>query len=134
LAHGHGGRRIGAGRPAGQTVAGREVRAVARAALADIIGTARDPLLVLVDIATDVTQPATLRVEAAAVATRYVHPTLSAQAVLTAQAPSDAGAGMQVLLDRLTALAPPSGPSSPVIEAAAEATPGPALARLETPA
>ncbi len=101
---------MGAGRPAGATTSGREVRAVARAALSTIIGTDKDPLVVLIDIATDETQPVPLRLEAAAVATRYVHPTLSAAAIQHIPAPSDAGPAVQVLLDRLAALAPSSGP------------------------
>ena len=101
---------MGAGRPPGVTPSGREVRAVARATLVDIVGTARDPLQVLLDIATDEGQPVPLRLEAAAVATRYVHPTLSATAIQHVPAPSDGGQAVQVLLDRLAALAPSSAP------------------------
>ena len=87
------------------------MRAVARAALSAIIGTDKDPLLVLIDIANDVTQPVPLRVEAAAVATRYVHPTLSATAIQHVPAPSDGGQAVKVLLDRLAALAPSNAPA-----------------------
>ena len=123
MAGGWGGRRINSGRPAGQTVAGRETRAIARAALADIIGSDQDPLLVAIGIATDTSNPATLRLEAAAVACRYVHPTLSAAAIHHTSKPADGGAAVQVLLDRLTALAPPP---TPTIEATVHREPEPA--------
>jgi hypothetical protein len=46
--------------------------------MAHILGTARDPLFVLVKIAADEGKPDETRIEAAKCACRYLHPTLSA--------------------------------------------------------
>lgn len=116
MAFGHGGRRAGAGRPAGITKAGRELRAVARAALSELVGTERDPLMIAVEIAADKKQPAALRLEAALGAAKYLHPALSAQAVAVSHKPAEATSAVNTILDRLARLAPPAATQGPVIE------------------
>ena len=82
MAGGHGGRRLGAGRkPGGGLPATTTLRAQARATLAEIVGTARDPLFVALEIAADPQRDDRLRLEAALGACRYLHPTLSAAQV-----------------------------------------------------
>jgi hypothetical protein len=113
----HGGRRPGAGRkPGGGVVAAKVLRTEARALLAEIVGTARDPLMVAIEIAADKTKPDALRLEAALGASRYLHPVLSAQAVMHANKPADANTALTAILDRLSKLSAPA----PLIEATAE--------------
>lgn len=122
MAHGHGGRRPGAGRKPGGHV--REVKALrteARALLAEIVGTERDPLMIAISIAADESQPTPLRLEAALGAARYLHPTLSAAAVAHVPQAADPQAALNALMDRLGRLAPPE--TGQVIDLAPEPDP-----------
>ena len=122
MAHGHGGRRPGAGRkPGGHVKAVKSLRYEARALLAEIVGTSRDPLLIAIGIAADETQPTPLRLEAALGAARYLHPTLSAAAVAHVPQSADPGAALEVVMSRLARLAPPE--PGPVIDVAPEPDP-----------
>ena len=105
-----GGKRHGAGRkPGGGIAATKVLRTEARALLAEIVGSERDPLMVAIEIAADKKKPDALRLEAALGAARYLHPTLSASAVAHVPHRGDAGAVVSALLDRLAKLAgPPS--------------------------
>lgn len=117
MANGHGGRRLGAGRKAGGGVQATKVlRSEARALLAEIVGTSRDPLLIAIEIAEDKQQPTPLRLEAALGACRYLHPVLSAAQVdhRHVSAKIDSAQLVERLNERLTRLA-----SAPVIEAEA---------------
>lgn len=74
----HGGRREGSGRkPAGGLSPTKVLRTEARALLAEIVGTKRDPLMVAIDIASDPSKPDALRLEAALGASRFLHPMVS---------------------------------------------------------
>ena len=119
MAGGHGGRRGGAGRkPGGGISPVKTLRSEARALLADIIGTDRDPLMVAIDIAADTSKPDPLRLEAALGAARYLHPTLSAQAIATVQTAPDQNRLIAGLVERLDRIAAPS--PAPTIEGVAE--------------
>ena len=107
MAHGHGGRRSGAGRPIGVTKVGREIRENARIMLADIVGTDKDPPLIAVELAADQNQPAPLRLEAALGACRFLHPTLSAAAVAHVSKPADPNSVLATIMSRLTKAATP---------------------------
>lgn len=133
----HGGKRPGAGHPPGVSIFARtagltgpgaihDVRQRHRQLIAEIQGSKRDPLLVLIDIATDKRKPDALRVEAAAVAVRYVHPALSATQVSLHHVQADQSTVMQLLTQRLDRLAPPD---QPVIDAAVLPNPEQALVR-----
>ena len=114
---GWGGKRRGAGRKAGGGIpAAKSLRTEARALLAEIVGTDRDPLMVAINIAADITKPDALRLEAALGASRYLHPTLSASAVAHLPQMSDANTVVATLLNRLAKLAP----ANPLLEARIE--------------
>jgi hypothetical protein len=88
--------------------------------LAEIVGTARDPLMVAINIAADETKPDALRLEAALGAVRFLHPTLSAAAIThVPTAPSDEAVRTR-LADRLTRLGGWGLSHSCPIEATAE--------------
>ncbi len=109
MADGRGGKRRGAGRkPGGGVSPVKVLRTEARALLADIVGTARDPLLVAIAIATDVSKPDALRLEAALGACRFLHPVLSAAAVAHVPARPDAGALIDRLAERLGRMTAPA--------------------------
>ncbi|HEY1856396.1 hypothetical protein [Acidocella sp.] len=91
------------------------LRTEARALLAEIVGTERDPLMVAISIASDETKPDALRLEAALGASRYLHPTLSASAVAHVPQRGDANGVVSVLLDRLAKLAAPAAPTIDVL-------------------
>ena len=100
---------MGAGRkPGGGVQAVRVLRTEARALLAEIVGTARDPLLIAIKIAEDEEQPTPLRLEAALGACRYLHPVLSAASVdhRHLHAKVDAAALVEQLNDRIARLSP----------------------------
>jgi hypothetical protein len=79
----HGGRRNGAGRKPGSVwqPAVTDWRATAAEHAAEIVGSERDPLLFLIDRTFDEKLPIETRVGCAAIAVRYLHPTLSASSV-----------------------------------------------------
>ena len=117
----HGGKRHGAGRkPGGGIVAAKVLRTEARALLAEIVGTSKDPLMVAIEIASDKKKPDALRLEAALGAARYLHPTLSAQAIAHMPQRGDPNGVVSVFLDRLAKLAVPAQPASPTIDAQPE--------------
>ncbi len=119
----HGGYRPGAGRPIGSSVhqhltgkglaALTDHRLMQRHMIEQIRGSEQDPLLVLLEIATDRRKPDPLRVEAAGIACRYVHPTLASAQVHMLHRTVDPAATLQILTERLNRLAPPP----PVVEA-----------------
>ena len=78
-----GGKRPGAGRKPGSMWQPKVVewRAAAAANAAEIIGSSRDPLIYLIDRVFDPTLDVQLRVSCAAIATKYLHPMLSASTV-----------------------------------------------------
>ena len=76
--------------------------------LAEIVGSARDPLLVALDIASDLSKPTPLRLEAALGACRFLHPVLSASAVQHVPARPDAAALLDRLADRLGRIGQPA--------------------------
>jgi hypothetical protein len=117
-----GGKRSGAGRkPGGGIAAVKVLRTEARALLAEIVGTDRDPLMVAIDIATDKSQPTPLRLEAALGAARYLHPTLSAQAVAHVGKPADASGVLSVIMDRFAKLTAPAPTIDMLVEEKATA-------------
>ena len=123
-----GGRRLNAGRKPGAGIPVKTtLRGEARAALAEIVGTSRDPLFVAIDIASDPEQPTNVRLEAALGCCRYLHPTLSAAAVQHVPAARDSAGAMgrlKAALDRLAPSSPPvlAGPAEP-LEHVAEPAP-----------
>jgi hypothetical protein len=78
-----GGRREGAGRKPGNVWAPKvsEWRACAAENAAAIVGSDRDPLIYLIDRVFDETRDTQTRVGCAAIATKYLHPMLSASQV-----------------------------------------------------
>lgn len=111
---GWGGKRRGSGRKAGGGLpATKTLRTEARALLAEIVGTDRDPLMVAISLAADTSKPDALRLEAALGASRYLHPTLSASAVAHSSTRPDANAVVASFLERLAKLAP----VNPLLEA-----------------
>ena len=111
----HGGKRIGAGRKPGGGIPVRQtLRSEARAVLAEIVGTERDPLLVAINIANDKDVPLLIRLEAALGTAKYLHPTLSAAQVQHLPAPAAPDAALARLQEQVERLAEAAGP---VIEA-----------------
>ena len=78
-----GGAREGAGRPAGSgwKTTTTEWRASAAAHANELVGSDRDPLLFLIDRVFDDAVDLQSRIGCAAIATKYLHPTLSASTV-----------------------------------------------------
>ena len=78
-----GGRREGAGRPAGSgwLPAVGAMRASAAERLTSIVGSSRDPLEVAIDIASDTTLDPQLRLGAASIAIPFLYPKLSSTTV-----------------------------------------------------
>jgi len=117
----HGGARAGAGRPPGsRTTMLNATRALSakviqaadpgharRTVREAIAGTRLDPLMVLVKIATT-SKDERLQVEAAAVATKYIYPSLSAATVQTEHRTVDAATAMASLHAQLDRLAAPT--------------------------
>jgi hypothetical protein len=135
----HGGRREGAGRPAGAVAAVcynsthdvRIARHHASAKIAEIVGTSRDPLNVVLDIATDPRIDIPTRLEAAIAGCQFVHPKLSAVAVATQNlAPGSGDDGAERLRRELDQLH--ERRRGTLIEARAEPA-DPALNGLTTP-
>lgn len=91
--------------------------------LAEIVGSARDPLMVAIEIASDKKKPDALRLEAALGAARYLHPTLSASAVAHMPQRGDANGVVSVLLDRLAKLAAPANQAVTTIDVQPEKRP-----------
>jgi hypothetical protein len=83
MANGHGGRRPGAGRPKGSIwkPAVATLRTAAIEKMQSIVGSDRDPLAVVVEMACDPEEDKQLRLSAAAVALPYLYPRLSATQV-----------------------------------------------------
>lgn len=115
MAGGHGGRRTGSGRTPGAHVhAAKALRTEARALLAEIVGTDRDPLMVAIAIAADESKSDALRLEAALGCCKYLHPALSAAAI--AHVP--ASPSTERIVAELTARLGRMAPAVPTIEAA----------------
>jgi hypothetical protein len=74
--------------------------------MTEIIGSERDPLFVCLDIATNESYPPALRLEAALGSLPYLHPRLSAAAVMHTSQSANASDALSALLDRLGRLAP----------------------------
>ena len=89
-----------------------------------IIGSDRDPLVILIDIAADTAKPDDLRVQAAGIAVRFIHPTLQSVAMQVSQqkAAPDQEMLLTVLRDRLDRLAPTL--NAKAIETTPEHAPG----------
>ena len=81
--------------------------------LAELVGSDRDPLQYICDVAADPEQPATVRLHAATVALPYLHPRLSASAVAVSRTDTrNPTAALETLLARFARIAPP--PEAPV--------------------
>jgi hypothetical protein len=80
---GHGGKRAGAGRPAGSgwLPAITEMRVQAAELLSTIVGSERDPLAIMIDFAADPELDVPTRMGAASIAIPYLYPRLSATQV-----------------------------------------------------
>src|SRR5690242_14333633 len=83
MSGGHGGRRAGAGRPAGSgwKPAIIKMRAISAEQKAQIIASDRDPMNFLLDVVSDESLDIQTRLTAAVAATPYLHPRLSATQV-----------------------------------------------------
>jgi hypothetical protein len=112
----HGGKRTGAGRPVGShTHPKMTARALqspdaidARRAVIDAVtGSHRDPVLILLTIASDEENDPKLRVEAAGVAARYCYPALSATQITATHRTVDPNTALAVIKDRLDRIAAP---------------------------
>lgn len=112
----HGGRRPGAGRPIGSSHHARLTSqslntadaVIARRTIVEaILGTEHDPLLILVELAADTNKSDEIRVQAAGIAVKHVHPVLSQAQITTMHHGPEPGDIMRVLTDRLNRLAPP---------------------------
>lgn len=115
----HGGKRAGAGRkPLSQQHAKLTGLALDKPNFGDVttrrrqlqelvIGSDKDPLMVLINLATDTSQDARLRVEAAGIACRYVHPTLQQAQISMLHQKADPAGTWQVINSRLDRLASP---------------------------
>jgi hypothetical protein len=112
-------RRPGPGRPSvGPEAKARVKEQKRRTGLPEVIrdlvrevrDTDRDPLRVLLEIANDRKQPTLLRMQAAAVAVKFVRPALSAAAiqVQNVEPKADAAPAIQTIMGRLDRLAVPS--------------------------
>jgi hypothetical protein len=142
----HGGKRPGAGRPVGsqnhhrltQTALNpQELRDARKLVIDSVTNTGRDPLLTLLEIASDPEQPAQLRVAAAGIAVRYCYPALSATQVTAMHATVDPQMALNVIRERLERLAPAPeiegeaavvDPPTAPLEVAGEPQPEPASA------
>lgn len=106
-----GGRRAGAGRKAGSGwhPESRTIRAEARAKIVALVGSSRDPLEFVCNLACDPEQDVELRLSAASIALPYLHPRLSAMATVTSKAPdgADPQQVLETVLQRIARLAPP---------------------------
>ncbi len=130
-----GGWRPGAGRPASASIHARlteqnlavDARAARHELIAAIQGSEVDPLLTLLEIACDREKPDEIRVQAAAVAVRHVHPTLQQSQLHLVHQKADQGRVLELLHERLDRIAPPSLPQ-PAVETE------PAQDALEAPA
>jgi hypothetical protein len=114
-----GGRRAGAGRPPGTGWKPRPVdlRAMAAVNSTEIIGTPRDPLGFLLNIAADPDQDMQVRLSAASITLPFLYPKLSAATVQShsTSIKVDAAALLDRLSERIGRLAPPQ-PETPLIE------------------
>lgn len=113
-----GGKRIGAGRkPGPRTPVERVKRSLSAAAIRRIHAEERDPLQRLVEIAFDADAPLELQLQAAASATPYLHPKLSAMVV--AQVPKDMQAEHAAVMGRVMERLGRIASAQPLIEGAA---------------
>jgi hypothetical protein len=101
MAHGHGGRRQGAGRPPGTgwTSAVSGMRATAAQRLTTVVGTPRDPLEIALAIAADETQDTATRLGACSIILPFIYPKLSSTQVDARHTTMNVDA--DALLDRL---------------------------------
>jgi hypothetical protein len=112
MAGGRGGRRAGAGRPAGSgwLPAVTEMRAAAAERLVTVVGSEQDPLAVVLAVCSDPTQDTPTRLGAASIALPYLYPRLSATQVsathLTAKV--DPGDLINRIAERVARLAAPT--------------------------
>ncbi len=116
-----GGKRPGAGRPPSASVHARltkqsldsDARFARQELIAQIQGSEIDPLLTLLEIACDRSKSDEIRVQAAAVALRHVHPTLQQSQLHLVHQKADQGRVLALLHKRLDRLAPPAnGPDA----------------------
>src|SRR3954468_9000660 len=114
-----GGRREGAGRPAGSgwRPAVTEMRVAAAEQLVSVVGTERDPLSIVLAIAADPATDVQTRLGACSIALPYLYPRLSATTVSATNTniTVDAGALLDRLDDRISRLQ--SGDTPQLIEA-----------------
>ena len=115
----HGGKRPGAGRKPNSQLGGvmtgkflkrqdnTDITQRRRYLQDQIIGSDRDPLVVLIDLACDKAQAPDLRVEAAGIACRYVHPTLAQAQISMLHQKADPVGAWQVINQRLDRLSSP---------------------------
>ncbi len=122
-----GGKRPGAGRPSSASIHAKltaknlnDARFARQELIAQIQGSEIDPLLTLLEIACDRRKPDEIRVQAAAIAVRHVHPTLQQSQLHLVHQKADQGRVLELLHERLDRIAPPSMPP-PAAEAEAEA-------------
>jgi hypothetical protein len=99
-----GGKRTGVGRKPGSVWQPKtaEWRTIAAENAAEIVGSKRDPLLFLIDRVFDPSIDIATRVGCAAIATRYLHPTLSATQVSATH--TVVKVNQDDLLDRINAM------------------------------
>jgi len=109
-----GGWRPGAGRPPGKVLQSakslnlnlNDRKGARQELIAAIQGSDADPLLVLLEIACDRAKPDEIRVQAAAVAVRHVHPTLQQSQLHLVHQKAEQGRVLELLHERLDRLAP----------------------------
>jgi hypothetical protein len=121
MAGGHGGRRSGAGRPAGSgwKPAVAAMRTTAAERLTTIVGGSRDPLELVLNIAADDGQDTQTRLQACAIALPFLYPKLSATQVDARHTTVNVDAS--ALLDRLNEkISRLRGDTSDLIEARAD--------------
>jgi hypothetical protein len=113
-----GGRRAGAGRPAGSgwKPALLNLRGMAHESLAQVLGTAKDPLHIVLEAAADPDLDIQVRLGACNIALQYLYPKLSATQVQShnTSVKVDATDLLARLKDRIARLAPPE-PETPVL-------------------
>ena len=111
----HGGKRAGAGRKSGADHVSKRppaIRELARARVRQILQAEKDPLSVLVQIASNEDLEPVLRVQAASAACGYIHPKLSAAVVATKDLDSGRPDANQMVAKLSTLLARLAGPPS----------------------
>jgi hypothetical protein len=121
----HGGKRMGAGRPAGP--AWKPAIAAIRASVVDhlqeALGGDNDPLAIVLSIAADVKQPVEIRLGACGLAIPVMYPKLSAATVQATHVTTNINASelMERLADKIARLAAPATIEAETVEQPAEA-------------